>query len=246
MGIRTERHGRAAVVIIDYPERRNALGPDAARELMTALTDATADPEVAGVVITGEGAFSAGGDTKGMASRVGMSPEERRTLVYSAYQGLLTTLMDMPVPTVAAIDGAAIGFGFDIALGCDSRFIGPDGWVMQGWGRLGLVAGSGGVLLLQVRAPGSLWRLLEGQPRVDGPTAERLGLAEAVPTGTARERAIARVNAYGEMPRATLEAYVALDRAELKRQLTEHLPKVLDLQLPLLQSQDFVNRLNPK
>src|SRR5271154_2747504 len=135
-GVVTQAAGPAALVILDWPEKRNALGPEQAGELAAALRTAAADPSVRGVVITGNGAFCAGGDIKGMVARADMPAEDRRALVYSAYQGLIRAVLELPVPTVAAVDGPAVGMGFDLALACDSRFIGPEGWCRQGWARL--------------------------------------------------------------------------------------------------------------
>src|SRR5439155_6126032 len=151
------RHGPAAVVTMSWPEQRNALGPEEATQVADALRQAASDTGVAGVVLTGEGAFCAGGNLKAASTRVEMPPEERRTLVYGAFQGLIGALVSLPVPTVAAVDGPAVGMGLDLALACDSRFIGPEGWVSQGWGRMSLVPATGGVLLLQLRAPDILW-----------------------------------------------------------------------------------------
>jgi len=132
MGVITELAGPAALVVLDWPQRRNALGPDEANEVAAALRAAAGQPDVRGIVLTGNGAFCAGGDLGGMVARADMPPEERRALVYGAYQGLIRTLVELPVPTVAAVDGPAVGMGFDIALACDSRFIGPDGWLHTG------------------------------------------------------------------------------------------------------------------
>jgi len=168
MGVTTERVGSAAVIVLDWPERRNALGPDEALEVTAALREAASPPEVCGLVLTGNGAFCAGGDLRGAVERSAMPEDERRRLVYGAFQGLVRALVDVPVATVAAVDGPAVGMGFDLALACDSRFVGPDGWCQQGWGRVGLVPGTGGELLLRRLAPSALWALLEDQPRLSG------------------------------------------------------------------------------
>jgi enoyl-CoA hydratase/carnithine racemase len=242
MGVRLEREGAAAVVVLDWPEKRNALGPDESREVAEAI-EAAATLDVCGVVLSGNGAFCAGGNLKGAVDRSDMDPDERRRLVYSAYQGLVRSLVACPVPTVAAIDGAAVGMGFDLALACDSRFIGPDGWCQQGWGRVGLVPGTGGELLLRLRAPDALWQLLEGQPRLDAAAAHALRIAEPVTEGTARARAIERVNRLEAMSREALEGYVALHRAELRSLLDEHLALAVQHQVKLLGSPAFPERV---
>jgi enoyl-CoA hydratase/carnithine racemase len=242
MGVVTEVAGHAALVILDWPEKRNALGPEQASELADALRTAAADPSVRGVVITGNGAFCAGGDIRGMVARADMPPEERRALVYTAYQGLIRSVLELPVPTVAAVDGPAVGMGFDLALACDSRFIGPDGWCRQGWARIGLIPGTGGELLLRMRAPGALWKLLDGQPKVAADLAERLGIGEGTGELTAREMALHRVESYAVYSRATLAGYIRLSRSELRARLQEHQAECLAVQLELLADPGFRNR----
>jgi enoyl-CoA hydratase/carnithine racemase len=238
-----ERAGSAAIVTLDWPEQRNAIGPEEALEITEALREVALSDEVCGVVLTGNGAFCAGGNLKGMAARSGMSEDERRALVYGAYQGLIRTIVDTPVTTIAAVDGPAVGLGFDLALACDSRFVGPDGWCQQGWGKLGLIGGTGGELLLRLRAPGALWALLEDQPRLDGDTMERLGLGEAVHVGTARDRAVERVGKLAAMSREAIEAYVDLSRSDLRARFDEYLARALDHQVRLLASPGFQARV---
>lgn len=239
MGVSVEVDSGVAVVTLRWPERRNALGPQEAREVTEALT-AAADSGARALVLTGEGAFCAGGDLRGMVERAGMSAEDRRKLVYSAYQGLIRALIDLPMPTIAALDGPAVGMGFDIALACDTRIVGAGGWARQGWGRIGVVPGTGGIFLLRHRAPGALWRMLPGQPRLDGPALAQLGLAEAA--DSALELARDRAARLAEMPWPTLAAYVELDRHSLRTEFEAHLDHVLQIQVRLLADPDFAGR----
>lgn len=243
MGVDVSLRGAAAVVTMRWPAQRNALGPEESSEVADALRTAAAEPNAAGVVLTGEGAFCAGGNLKGAASRQDMPPEQRRTLVYGAYQGLIRTLVDLPVPTVAAVDGPAVGMGLDIALACDSRFVGPEGWVSQGWGKMSLAPATGGALLLALRAPNALWPLLETQPRLDGPAAQAMGIAESSGSSTALERAVARVENLAAMTRPALAAYAELSRDLLRRHLDTHLEAGLAHQLGLLADPEFRNRV---
>lgn len=236
MGVRCERDGHANVVTLDWPETRNAMGPDEVLELAAVLKTAADDADVHGVVITGNGAFCSGGNLKGTASRSGMPEEQRRALVYSAFQNMIRAVIAVPVPTVAAVDGPAIGMGLDIALACDSCFIGPNGWCMQGWGSVGFVPGTGGEWLLRLKAPGLLWRLLEQQPRIDAALAAEWRLAESSAPWNARERAVQRINNLAPMSRDALEAYVELGRLDLRKGLDEHLEVAVRNQVKLLSS----------
>ena len=195
MGVRLERAGSAAIVVLDWPEQRNALGPDEAIAV-TEVDRAAVPDDVCGVVLTGNGAFCAGGNLKGMAERSGMSEDDRRNLVYGAFQGLIRAIVDVPVTTIAAVTDWLSAWASTSHSRRDSRFVGPDGWCQQGWGKLGLIGGTGGELLLRTRAPGALWALLEDQPRLDGDAMEEhLGLGEAVHEGNACDRSVQRVGA---------------------------------------------------
>jgi len=241
MGVTVEFDGSVATVTLRWPEQRNALGPDEAREVTAALGSAV-EHGAQVVVLTGEGAFCAGGNLRGMVERAEMPPEERRRLVYSAYQGLLRALVDLPVPTLAALDGPAVGMGFDLALACDARLVGPGGWVRQGWGGIGAVPGTGGVLLLRLLAPGALWRMLPGQPKLPAAVLAELGLAESTGDRPAIEVAQERARQLAEIPSHTLAAYVELDRAYLRSELPAHLEHVLDVQVRMLADKGFKDR----
>jgi len=244
MSVLTEIDGPCAIVTLDWPQKRNALGPAEASELASALRQAADQPGVRGIVLTGNGAFCAGGDIKGMIARADMPPQERRRLVYAAFQGMIRTVIDLPLPTFAAVDGPAVGMGFDIALACDVRMIGPGGWFRQGWAGIGLIPGTGGELLLRLRAPAALWQLIPGQPKVDGAAAERLGLGEAAGDefADARTAAVARVHKLAGTPRATIEGYVRLHRADLRARLGDHLAECLTMQVALLSDPEFRTR----
>lgn len=244
MGVITEIHDDGyGIVSLDWPEQKNALGPSEATELAAAIADTAASDSVNSVILTGKGdAFCAGGNIKGMVERQHMPAEERRRLVYSAYQGLIRAIIATPVPMIAAIDGPAVGMGFDIALACDRRLFGPQGWARQGWGRIGAVPGTGGELLMRLNAPGALWRILPEQPRVDGQLAESLGLGEQVGDRTALEAARPVAEALAQMPPATVRGYVELSRSSLREQLEDHLALCLRIQVGLLADPGFADR----
>jgi 2-(1,2-epoxy-1,2-dihydrophenyl)acetyl-CoA isomerase len=244
VSIKTELVGHAAVVIIDEPAVRNSLDLSAVDRLTEELERASNLPNITGIVVTGNGAFCAGANLRSVAERTkGSSKTERQGSVEKHAQGLVRTIVGLPVPTIAAIDGPAVGMGFDIALACDSRLIGPDGWCMQGWGRVGLIGGTGGDLFLRLLNPAIIWKLLEDQPRIDGPLAERWGLGEAIARGTAREAAFRRVEMYSSMPRQALSDYVMLHRASVQDALDAHLTICGAMQVDLLGDPQFSERV---
>lgn len=197
---------------INLPEQRNALGPEDNRDLGDALEWANGTAATA-VILTGRGAFCAGGQLKSFAEESrNRTEDEIYEIVYSAVQRVIRLLGQCPVPTIAALDGPAVGLGMDLALACDVRFIGPDGWIRQGWSSAGLIAGGGGVALLERLNPTILWRLIADQPKLDGPTCEQLGLGEFAPQG-ALLAANDRADKFKSIPADVLRAYVELSRA---------------------------------
>ncbi|MCW2628940.1 enoyl-CoA hydratase/isomerase family protein [Mycobacterium sp.] len=239
MSIRTEIVDAALVVTIDRPQVRNALDLGALAELQEVLDTVEDRPDVAGVVLTGNGAFCSGAELQSLVARAAGSESARRGSVEHRAQGLIRRLVALEVPTVAAIDGPAVGMGFDIALACDSRLIGADGWCMQGWGRVGLVGGTGGDLMLRLLNPSIVWKLLEEQPRIDGARAERWGLGETVAEGTARDAAVRRISKLALLPRHALASYVSFHRHALREHLDAHLTRCARIQAELLGDPGF-------
>lgn len=173
----------ALVVTLDFAHKRNALNADDAVELDDALQNAStraAEAGLAAVIVTGDGAFCSGGDLPYFAALgANSSPEEVRSTVYTKMQNVMRALFRCAVPTIAAVDGPAIGLGMDLALACDMRFVGPRGYLMQGWARAGLIAGTGGVGFLARLAPAAFWSLTTEQTKVCFDNAASYGLAEA-------------------------------------------------------------------
>ena len=115
--VREDRDG-VALVVLNRPKQRNALRYESWTELSTLLDHLVGDPDVRGVVIAGaSGFFSAGGDLKtGPAHGTGpLGPAGR----VEHAQRVMERLKAVPVPTIAAVEGAAVGLGWSLALSCD-------------------------------------------------------------------------------------------------------------------------------
>ncbi|MFI6309681.1 enoyl-CoA hydratase/isomerase family protein [Nocardia fusca] len=213
MTVHIEVDNAAAVVTLAWTAKRNAVGPAEAEALTDALREA-GERAPRAVVLTGEGAFCAGGDLAADAElgRTNL-PETIRDVVYGRFQRIVRTLRECLVPTIAAIDGPAVGLGLDLALACDMRLIGPAGWVQQGWARAGIVAGTGGIGLAGRVRPGLIWDLVVAQGKLASDECARLGVA--VPTeGPALAAAVERAGELARFERDVLGHYAELDRAE--------------------------------
>jgi enoyl-CoA hydratase len=174
MLLRTELHDRVAVLTLDDDQRRNALSRELVDELV-ACFDTLERDDVGAVVITGAGAaFCSGAVLDDLAQ---MNGEAAEAHLRSIYEGFLRVLRS-PLPTVAAVNGPAVGAGFNLALACDVRICSPAARFDARFLRLGLHPGGGHTWLLE-RAVGpqvAAAVVLFGA-RVDGEDAVRRGLA---------------------------------------------------------------------
>jgi len=208
-----ERDDGIVTVWINWPDKRNALGPDDTRQVGSAIERA-GSLAASGVILTGVGSFCAGGDLEQFAElSASVSVNEIRGRIYENVHSVLRAIRGCPVPVTAAVDGPAIGLGFDYAVACDMCFVGSAGWMQQGWALAGLFHGAGGSAFVQRAAGQALWRLVAEQERLDGERAELLGIGERV-DGRALDAAAARLNELGKLPRDVLEAYTTLFRSE--------------------------------
>lgn len=237
MSVDVEAHDQACVVTMRWPEKRNALGPDEVDALAGALEEA-ARTDRAAVVLTGEGAFCSGGDLRAFSelSRTA-SVDAIRDVVYGRVQHVVRQLGSCPVPTIAAVDGPAIGLGMDLALACDILFVGADGWLQQGWARAGLIPGVGGAAFLHARHPSLLWRLVAEQPRLDAAACDDLRIAERA-DGGALTSALDRARALARVRRPVLEAYAELVRP-LRWPTEEHFSACAAHQAEFIGSAEF-------
>ncbi|RSM34867.1 enoyl-CoA hydratase [Amycolatopsis balhimycina DSM 5908] len=178
--VRTERIGSTLLITIDRPQARNAVNAAVATQLAAALDDLESDPTLRVGVLTGaENTFSAGMDLK--AALTGESPE----IPGRGFGGL--TEAELTKPLIAAVEGFAMGGGFELALGCDLIVAGEDAKFGLPEVKRGLIAAGGGVIRLPKRIPHHLAMefLLTGEP-ITGRRAGELGLVNRVtPNGDA-------------------------------------------------------------
>src|SRR6266851_4774055 len=113
-----DRTDGVATITLNRPQARNALDLVMRRELLTALDELEAEPAVRVVILTGGGGhFSAGGDVKTMAAKRQTAAEGRARV--ESLNRFIIRLFEYPKPTIAMVDGFAVGAGCNIALGCD-------------------------------------------------------------------------------------------------------------------------------
>jgi enoyl-CoA hydratase/carnithine racemase len=185
-----EDRGAVSVITLNRPAQRNALRYESWTELATSLDVSIADGARV-VVITGAGGFfSAGGDLKtGPAHGTGpLSPAGR----VEHAQRVLEQLRALPVPTIAAVEGAAVGLGWSLTLSCDLVVASTDAFFSAPFVARAVVP-DGGIAwrLTQQLGRQRAARLLLHGARLTAPDAERLGLVtDLVEPGSALEQAI--------------------------------------------------------
>lgn len=150
--LRYEQDGAIVTLTMNQPSVRNALtGNSAVPEFLDACARITADTSVRAVIITGYGTvFSSGGNIKDMPRQIGaaMTPAIIREEYRQGIQRLPLALYKLDVPTIAAVNGVAIGAGCDLACMCDIRIAAESASFAESFVRLGLIPGDGGAWLL--------------------------------------------------------------------------------------------------
>lgn len=183
-----------AELVLDRPKAMNAISTDMARALTDACAELSESPDYADVrtvvlTSTHERAFCVGADLKERNSFSDAELVQQRPLARAAYTGVL----ELPVPTVAAVHGFALGGGFEIALACD--VIVADATALVGLPEVsvGVIPGGGGTQLLPRRVGAArAAELIFSARRVEAAEAERLGLVdELVEAGEDRSAALA-------------------------------------------------------
>jgi enoyl-CoA hydratase len=177
--LRIESHEDGVrVLTLNDPDKRNAIGAELRAALLEAVTGVAEDAGARALVITGEGsAFCAGADLPAVFGDVEAPVGQLRERLHSYYQSFLG-ILDLTIPTIAAVQGPAIGAGLNLALVCDLCIVGPGARLGATFSRIGLHPG-GGCTYFLTRSVGrqrALSILLEGQT-LDAETAIRYGLA---------------------------------------------------------------------
>ena len=220
MSVQVERSGPVTTIVLDRPERRNAVDRAHAEALADAVRAFEADPAAACLVLTGSGGtFCAGADLKAIAEG------QPNRVVAHGDAPMGPSRIACSKPTIAAIEGHAVAGGLELALWCDLRVAARDAVLGVFCRRFGVPLIDGGTarlprLIGQARA---LDLILTGRP-VAIDEAVSIGLVQrAVDPGQARSEAEALARTLAAFPQACLRADLASTRAAFDRPLDEAL-----------------------
>jgi enoyl-CoA hydratase len=175
------RDDGVAVLTLDNPEQRNAMSDEMTASWVAAVEGLAGDRDLRAVVVTGEGsAFCSGGNTGWIASEPDASVDDLRSRMIAFYRAWLS-IRRLEVPTIAAVNGPAIGAGLCLALACDLRYAAQGARLGVPFVKLGMHAGMAATYLLPNVVGGAHARdlLLTGRT-VDADEAFRLGLVSRV------------------------------------------------------------------
>lgn len=177
---------------LDVPDRRNAMTEELTAAWTAALAEVSVDESIRCLVVTGEGpVFCAGGDLAWLADVGALSADRLRARMLPFYRAWLR-IRDVEVPTIAVLNGAAVGAGLALALACDLRYAAPEAQLSMPFTSLGIHAGMASTWLLPEVAGLAVARemLLTGRV-VSGADAVGLGLVNRVfPAESLREHAL--------------------------------------------------------
>ncbi|MEZ4474567.1 MAG: enoyl-CoA hydratase/isomerase family protein [bacterium] len=214
-GVRLERDGDVATLIVDRPHARNALAPVTMQALEAAAAELAREmtgelgPRVV-IVTGGHGHFIAGGDLRALAAH---HTEADGVFVAETMQRALATLACLPVPVIAAVDGGAVGGGVEVLLACDLVVAAADARFALRQIQMGVPTAWGGARRLAARVGRSrALHLLWTGRWLTAPDAQAIGLVDVVaPAGVgARPAALKLAREIAGHPAAVLATHKRL------------------------------------
>jgi 2-(1,2-epoxy-1,2-dihydrophenyl)acetyl-CoA isomerase len=175
-----EQVDQVAQIILNRPERRNALNAELNQDLLAAFSHARDDGNVRAIVLTGAGkGFCAGADLSGFSQRP--TAEQVYDSILNSYQPLMGLITTIEKPVIAAVNGVAAGAGAALALACDLLVMAEDASIMMAFSNIGLVpdAGACWFLLRQVGYSRAYQIAIEGE-RIPAARCLEFGLTNKV------------------------------------------------------------------
>ncbi|HVO55899.1 MAG TPA: enoyl-CoA hydratase/isomerase family protein [Solirubrobacterales bacterium] len=175
--VEVRREGHLATIALADPERRNVLDAAMATALREAAEALAAEGEVRCAILTGSGTvFAAGADV----NEIGSAGAEENLVYNRQLRAAVNAVAALPMPTVAAVNGHAIGGGLELALACTLRVASTEAKLGTPEARLGIIPATGGLARLpRLIGASRAARLLLTGDLVDGAEAERLGIVDA-------------------------------------------------------------------
>ena len=185
-----EIHDGVGVVTLNRPEALNAVTPQLARALADTLAELPEDGSVRALLVTGAGkAFCSGGDVRAMSAALDDDPRQFFLELTESLHRVTLSLLNARVPTVAAVNGPAVGFGFGLALSCDLVLASERATFTMAHGQVGQIPDGGGWYLLpRVIGRKRALDMYLTRRELDAETAQEWGIVtETIPVSSFRE-----------------------------------------------------------
>jgi enoyl-CoA hydratase/carnithine racemase len=236
-----ERIDRTVVVTLNRPEARNSLTRGVVERLAAAIGEASSATDVRCVVLTGAGGhFCAGADLRRTFAE---DPDIMDKLdgYMDAFHSVIKAIVRCPKPTIASIDGAAVGFGADMALACDLRIATTNAYVQEKFVNIGLMPDGGGTFWLpRLVGTARAMKAMLLSEKLEADELDALGLlAGCVPPAELRDATLALARRIEKGPPL---AYAALKSAVYASwgDVEEALRREREGQLRLLRTNDVI------
>ncbi|MEZ4299770.1 MAG: enoyl-CoA hydratase [Polyangiaceae bacterium] len=235
-----ERDGAVAVLTLNRPRAKNALSFPLLEALAAGLTSAAQDPAVRAVVVTGSGgSFCAGADLKSAMAEVQGNFGAMDTAI-DKYHAIIRAIVGAPKPVIAAVDGAAVGFGCDLALACDLRVASAEAYFQEKFVKIGLMPDGGGTFWLPrlVGIARAMEMMLSGEA-VPAARAVEMGLVNrVVPVASLRDEALSLARSLAKGPPLAFAEIKSAVRASYAGTIDQALDREKAGQLKCLVSSD--------
>jgi enoyl-CoA hydratase/carnithine racemase len=231
-----EQEGGVVTLILNEPETRNAISPAITEALIQYCDRINRDMSIGCVIVTGAGkSFSSGGNVKEMRERTGLfagTPAEIRRGYQHGIQRIPMAMYNLEVPTIAAVNGHAVGAGCDLSLMCDIRIAADDAEFAESFLRMGLVSGDGGAWFLsRLVGPSRAAEMTFTGEFIKADEAVRLGIASrAVPQAELMDSARALARRIAAQPPHSLRLCKKLLREAPQLGLAAHLEMAAGMQ----------------
>lgn len=250
------KHDGIATLLLNRPDKLNALNSDLSTALNQALTRIAEDDTIHVVVLSGAGrAFCAGGDLGAIGKgRERNDTTELGPILRSGMQAVLKMRL-MPQPVIAAVNGAAAGAGMNIALAADIRIAADTATFGQNFSRVGLFPDYGGTYLLpQLVGPSVAAEMFYTGDMIDAQTALRLGIvSRVVPAAQLESEVKTLAQKIAQGPPMAIRAVKKVLFGSHEKELMKALDHEVELQMKCFHSEDcsegiraFFEKRHPK
>ncbi len=243
--IQFEQNGPIAIVTLNRPDTRNAIStPEIIAEIEWACAAVNSDINTRVLVITGaDPAFSSGGNVKDMKNKKGMfggTPAQLMENYRKHIQRIPVAVNGVEVPTIAAVNGPAIGAGCDLALMCDIRIASEKARMGETFLNVGIIPGDGGAWFLpRVVGMAKACEMTFTGEILDARQAETIGMVNhVVPHESLMEKTMAIAGKIAEKPPEALRMAKRLLYSGQNTSLAQHLDQSAAFQALCHQTQD--------